>query len=547
MIIVNCHYLPLAPRVLRGFNVDESLGGIVKRVLVEKDSYYDSVFLMLINREVKQIEGVTDAVVSMGTDVNVILLKETGLADSEIEGVTPNDLIVAVEGESKEVVEAAIEKAKELLDKKNSSEDEGEGYKPSSLEGALKIVPDANLAIISLPGEFASREVKKALNKGLHVMLFSDNVSVESEIELKTLAKEKGLLMMGPDCGTAIINGKPLCFANVVRPGNIGVVGASGTGLQEVTCAIEKFGGGITQGIGTGGRDLKNAKIGGTTMLMGIEALKNDDKTGVIVVISKPPADEVAVKVIDALRKTGKPSVIHFIGMEPGTQEGNLYYAGNLEETAGMAVALTKNETYRKRTYTLDRAEIDALIERETKGMSPKQKYIRGLYTGGTLADEALIMFDREIGGIYSNNQSKEEFIPPDPNKSIKHTIVDLGDDVYTVGRPHPMIDPSTREDRIKIEAEDEEMAVLLLDMVLGYGSHPDPAGAILDSLLDAKKKAEDRGGYLSIVTSITGTEGDFQNIHETKKKLESIGCVVMPSNFQASTLALEIMRKVEN
>ena len=386
----------------------------MKRVLVEKDSYYDSVFLMLINREVGQIEGVTDAVVSMGTDVNVTLLKETGLADKEIEGVTPNDLIVAVEGESEEVVEAAIAKAKELLDKKSSSDD-GEHYKPSSLEGALKVVPEANLAIISLPGEFASREVKKALNKGLHVMLFSDNVSVESEIELKNMAREKGLLMMGPDCGTAIINGKPLCFANVVRPGDIGVVGASGTGLQEITCAIEKFGAGITQGIGTGGRDLKNARIGGTMMLMGIEALKNDDSTKVIVVVSKPPADEVAVKVIDALRKTSKPSVIHFIGMEPGKQEGNLYFAGNLEEAAGMAVALSKGETYKKRTYTIDRAEIDAIIERETSKMSPEQKYIRGLYTGGTLADEALIMFDREIGGIYSNNRPKKSLFPRIP------------------------------------------------------------------------------------------------------------------------------------
>ncbi len=517
----------------------------MKQVLIEKDSYYDSVFLMLINREVKKIEGIADAVVSMGTEMNIILLKDTGLADKELDGVTPNDLIVAVEGESAEVVEAAIKTAKEMLDKKSGG-DEGEGYKPSSLEGAIKVVPKANLAIISLPGEFAGREVKKALNNGLHVMLFSDNVSVETEIELKNLAKDKGLLMMGPDCGTAIVNGKPLCFANVVRPGDIGVVAASGTGLQEVTCAIEKFGAGITQGIGTGGRDLKNVQIGGIMMLMGIEALKNDKNTNVIVVVSKPPADEVAEKVIDALSKTGKPSVIHFIGLEPREQKGNLYFAGNLEEAAGMAVALSKGETYKKRTYTIDSAEVSAIIERETKGMSGSQKYIRGLYTGGTLADEALIMFDREIGGIYSNNQSKEDFIPEDPNKSIKHTIVDLGDDVYTVGRPHPMIDPSTREDRINIEADDEEMAVMLLDIVLGYGSHDDPAGAILDSLKAAKNKFEANGGYLSIITSITGTEGDFQSIDATKSKLESIGCVVMPSNFQASTLALEIMRKVE-
>jgi FdrA protein len=540
-------YLELQSPSFKGFCLCHELksGGNVKQVLIEKDAYYDSVFLMLINRDVKKIEGVIDAVVSMGTEMNITLLRDTGLADKELDGVTPNDLIIAIEGKSEEVVVEAMKAAKALMDKKNSG-DEGEGYKPASLEGAIKTVPDANLVIISLPVEFATRDVRKSLNNGLHVMLFSDNISVESEIELKNLAKEKGLLMMGPDCGTAIVNGKPLCFANVVRPGDIGVVAASGTGLQEVTCAIEKFGGGITQGLGTGGRDLKNVQIGGTMMLMGIEALKNDETTKVIVVLSKPPADVVAEKVIDALSKTGKPSVIHFIGLEPREQKGNLYFAGNLEEAAGMAVALSKGETYKKRTYTIDRSIVDAIIEKETSGMSGSQKYIRGLYTGGTLADEALIMFDREIGNIYSNNQSKEDFIPADPNKSIEHTIVDLGDDVYTVGRPHPMIDPSTREDRIKIEVEDEQMAVMLLDIVLGYGSHEDPAGAILDSMREAKEKFDKRGGYLSIITSITGTEGDFQSIDATKSKLESIGCIVMPSNFQASTLALEIMRKVE-
>ena len=228
----------------------------MKKILVQKDSYYDSVFLMLINKEVKQFEGVKDAVVSMGTEVNVELLKDMGLTNEEVENATANDLIIAVEAESEEVAEKAIEAAKELLNKKKSESAESDEYRPVSLDKAVEMLPDANLVVISVPGAFAAREVKKALNKNLHVMLFSDNVSLEDEIELKKLAEEKGLLMMGPDCGTAIINGKPLCFANVVKKGDIGLVAASGTGLQEVTCSIEKFGGGITQGIGTGGRDL---------------------------------------------------------------------------------------------------------------------------------------------------------------------------------------------------------------------------------------------------------------------------------------------------
>ncbi|RKX83798.1 MAG: FdrA family protein [Spirochaetes bacterium] len=517
----------------------------MQKILVEKDSYYDSVFLMLINKEVKQFKGVKDAVVSMGTEVNVELLKGMGLFNSEIESSTPNDLIIAVEAEKEDVAESAIKAAKELLNKKKSQAQEGDEYRPVTLDKAVEMVPDANLVVVSVPGNYAAREVKKALNKNLHVMLFSDNVSLEEEIELKELAEEKGLLMMGPDCGTAIINGKPLCFANVISKGNIGIVAASGTGLQEVSCSIDKFGGGISQGIGTGGRDLKNSRVGGRMMRMGIAALKNDPETKVITVISKPPAEDVAEKVIADLKKTGKPCVIHFIGLTPGEESGNIQYARNLEEAAGVAVALSKGETYKPRMFTIPEDEIEKLVSQETKNMNSKQKYLRGLYTGGTLADEAMIIFEKEIGNIYSNNQTNPDLVLDDPHVSKGNTIVDLGDDVFTVGRPHPMIDPSTREERIVKETEDPEMAVMLLDVVLGYGSHEDPAGAILKSLADAKKKAEERGGYLSIIASVTGTNGDFQGMDAQKKKLESIGCIVMPSNYQASMLALKIIREV--
>ncbi len=514
----------------------------MQKILVEKDSYYDSVFLMLINKEVKQFDGVKDAVVSMGTEVNTELLKGMGLFNSEIENSSPNDLIIAVEAETEEIADKAIQAAKDLLNKKKTQSREGDEYRPVSLDKAVEILPDANLLVVSVPGSYAAREVKKALNKNLHVMLFSDNGSLEDEIELKELAEEKGLLMMGPDCGTAIINGKPLCFANVISSGSIGIVAASGTGLQEVSCSIDKFGSGITQGIGTGGRDLKNSRIGGRMMRIGIAALKNDPETKVIVVISKPPAEDAAKKVIEDLKETGKPCVIHFIGLKSEVDSGNLHYACSLEETAGMAAALAEGKEYKRRVFTIPEDEVEKIAARETEKMNSRQKYLRGLYTGGTLADEAMILFESRIGGIYSNNQTKPELVLKDPHVSESHTIVDLGEDVFTVGRPHPMIDPSTREERIVKEIDDPEVAVMLLDIVLGYGSHEDPAGAILKSLSDAKKKAEERGGYLSVITSITGTKGDFQNMEEQKKKLESIGCIVMPSNYQASMLALKII-----
>jgi hypothetical protein len=312
-----------------------------------------------------------------------------------------------------------------------------------------------------------------------------------------------------------------------------------------VSCVIDKLGGGVTQAIGTGGRDLKNEKVGGTMMLMGIEALKNDPNTKVIVVVSKPPAESVAGRVIDALAQSGKPSVVQFIGMKPGAERQGIHYAANLEEAAGMAVALAAGAHYKPHTFTLPQATVNELVEQESNRFASGQKYLRGLFTGGTLADEALLLLDGVIGKVYSNNQSKRELIPENPHVSIEHTIVDLGDDVFTVGRPHPMIDPSTREERILKELEDPAVAVMMLDIVLGYGSHDDPAGAILDSLRQAKERQAAAGGYLSIVASITGTERDFQNLSAQKAKLESIGCVVMPSNYQAAMLVREILRKV--
>lgn len=279
--------------------------------------------------------------------------------------------------------------------------------------------------------------------------------------------------------------------------------------------------------------------------LMGIEALKNHDETLVIVVISKPPSEGVAKRVISKLKKTRKPCVVHFIGLELPAQGKNLWFANNLEETAGMAVALSKEEVYKPCAFTISDEEIERLIEKETSRMKKGQKYLRGIFTGGTLADEAMVLFEREAGDIYSNRQTSSHLFLKNPHLSKKHTIVDLGEDVFTVGRPHPMIDPSIRSERVLKEAEDPEVAVILLDIVLGYSSHEDPVGAILESLVQAKMRAERRGGYLSVVASIVGTEKDFQNMKDQREKLERIGCIVMPSNVQASMLAIKIMRKM--
>lgn len=515
----------------------------MRRTIVHKDSYYDSVVLMSISAEIKKIEGVSEAVVAMGTGVNLELLKDMDVEDGELSSVGANDLIIALNAESAEKLDEAEAKVGQLLGKKTAS-DEQDSYRPASLESAVSTLPDANLVVISLPGEYAAREARKALKAGRHVMLFSDNVPVEQEISLKQLARERGLLMMGPDCGTAMINGMPVCFANVVRRGDIGVVSAAGTGLQEVACNIEKNGGGLSQGIGTGGRDLKDERVGGIMVRMAVEALAADPQTSVIAVVSKPPAKSVVPAVMETLKSAGKPCVVHFIGSAAESGDSDIHYAESLEETARMAVALSKGEKYTPRVFDRSDAEINAIADRETGQMADGQKYVRGLFAGGTLTDEAVFVLHEPLGGVYSLDPVEEKFQLTDPHKSVRHTIVDLGEDVFTVGRPHPMIDASIRTERIEQEMQDPAMAVLLVDCVTGYSSHPDPAGAMADTLQAAKEKARANGGYLSVVASITGTEGDMQNIHAQRRTLESVGCVVMPSNYQAAKLVERIMER---
>ncbi len=431
-----------------------------------------------------------------------------------------------------------------------------------SVKGALSVLPEANLAVISVPGAFAAREARLALERGQHVMLFSDNVTLDDEVALKKLAVSKGLLLMGPDCGTAIVNGKPLCFANEVRRGGVGIVAAAGTGLQEVSVLIDRYGAGISQAIGTGGRDLKNPAVGGMTALLAIEALAADSMTTVITVVSKPPVPEVAEKVAARLKASGKPAVAFFLGLERKADDGKLLYAANLEEAARLSALLalgTAPGPARKQVEELmSRDSVEAALfpgknaattdlraaaAEEAKLLSTGQKYLRGLFTGGTLCDEALFLAHEALGRVYSNNHTNKEYVLQDPKKSREHTIVDLGDDVFTVGKPHPMIEPSLRNERLVKEAEDPETAVMLFDVVLGYGSHADPAGELADAV--AKARAAAKGRHIAAVASVTGTEADPQSLGAQARKLQDAGIFVLPSNYRAAMFAVDIMREL--
>lgn len=510
-------------------------------ITVRKNAYYDSVTLMTLSNQLKKMEGIVDAVVAMGTDMNKEQLFSVGLSNEETATAAAGDLMIAVKGEDRKRCEDACRQVDELLKSRTGKRGKAEEVYPT-IRAAKRENEDLNFAVISVAGNYAAREAAMALEQGMHVMLFSDNVTVEQEVRLKNLAHEKGLLVMGPDCGTAIINGTGLCFANAVSRGGIGLAAASGTGLQEVTVLIDRLGGGISQAIGTGGRDL-SAEVGGMMMLDSLKFLEADSDTQVIVLISKPPVKAVAEKILAQVSACNKPVVVCLIdGGEELLLNSGAVYAANLEHAADQAVRLLKQEKPERFEHT--RFPLPSVkISERIAALTDSQKYIRGLFCGGTLAAEALSCLSREAGEYYSNVSKKAEHRMADPMKSRAHTIVDLGDDIFTVGRPHPMIEPELRVERLLTEALDPETAVLLLDFELGYGSHGDPVGVTMDALRRIRAARPE----LAIVAYVLGTGKDWQDIKRQREMLEGIGAIAADSNCQAAEISLAIaLRKGE-
>ncbi|WP_144554976.1 acyl-CoA synthetase FdrA [Bacillus sp. X1(2014)] len=511
------------------------------KAIVKANTYFDSVSLMSLSTKANQIEGVEQAIIAMGTEMNKEVMKNVGLMTSEVEEAKSSDLIIVVNAANDEICESAFIGIEELMTKKETSTEKSE-VKYSTITSASQGIPEANLAVIAVNGAYATREARKALENNLHVMLFSDNVSIEDEIELKKLAHEKGLLMMGPDCGTAIIGNVALCFANAVRKGNIGIVGASGTGSQEVSVRIHEFGGGITQMIGTGGRDLKE-EIGGIMMLDGIKALEKDEATKVIVLVSKPPAPSVEEKVLAQIKQCKKPVVVWFVGGdEEKVKQAGGHFAKMSKEAALKAVLLAgaDESEINKRALNIP------LIEEVRTKLTPEQKYIRGLFSGGTLCDEAMHAAMEKFDNVYSNIQRDPNYRLQDKNISQEHTFIDFGDDEFTQGKPHPMIDPSTRISRFIQEAKDPSVGVIVMDFVLGYGAHEDPVGAMLPAIIEAKQNAEQEGRHLEIIGYVLGTELDPQNIEEQVEKLLAAGVTHASSSQNAGLLAREFVLKGE-
>ncbi len=480
----------------------------VVRNQLEPGAYCDSIILMRLRGALEDLPGILEAGAVMATETNLSLLAESGLLLESAADRRPDDLLVAVRAESEAAATAALEKLPTLLRRRGGGEESAE-YRPKSLAVAVRQLPAARWVLVSVPGRFAARVAREALLLDRNVFLYSDNVELTEEVELKRLAEERGLLVMGPDCGTAIVGGVGLGFANRVRRGAIGLVGASGTGLQAITAAIHAQGGGVSQALGTGGRDL-SVEVGGSTALAALSLLVADEQTEVIVLISKPPAPSVASALLSMARGCGKPVVVCFLGSPPPALEiDNLNFAHNLQDAAQLALAMVEVATY------------DFHFHKAPLG-EPLPGFLRGLFAGGTLAQEAVLSLGDWLSPLRSNVALDPSMRLEEPENSQGHCIVDLGADELTVGRLHPMIDQELRLRRIEREAADPQVGLILLDVVLGDGAHADPAAQLAPAITAALA----RDG-LEIVVLVVGTDEDPQDLASQVERLEAAGATV--------------------
>ncbi|HEY8414699.1 MAG TPA: acyl-CoA synthetase FdrA, partial [Thermaerobacter sp.] len=507
----------------------------VVRTRIQSSAYYDSVTLMQLQRQLLALPGVEEAGAVMGTDANKELLRLAGLLSPEAAAARPDDLVVAVRGSDAVLLDSALAQVETLLHRRRESAG-GEAPLPRTLASARAVLPDANLALISVPGRYARLVAEEALRAGLHVFCFSDNVPLADEVALKGLAAEHGLLFMGPDCGTALIGGAALGFANAVRRGTVGIVAASGTGLQGVASRLERLGAGVSHAIGTGGRDLRE-EVAGATFLAALRVLAADAGTRVIVAVSKPPAPAVRQRVLATAAATGKPVVVHFVGEDRGGPlAAGVYAAPTLAAAADLAVALAGSAP----AAPAGSGPEDLLAEARAAAarLRPGQVAVRGLYSGGTLCYEAQAILRRFVDELAANEPlpGVARHAPDRPARG--HVLLDLGADEFTVGRLHPMLDMESRIRRLAREAEDAEVAVILLDVVLGFGAHPDPAGELAPAIASARERAARQGRELVVVAAICGTAGDPQGLGDQCRRLAEAGARVTTSHAEAAALA---------
>jgi succinyl-CoA synthetase alpha subunit len=544
---------------------------------------------MRISDRLRHIDaGIIEASVVMATETNKDILIQLGFPPSKILEAQESDVIIAIrtsDNKSLELGLAEVDKLLELTENISISDNatakiDEDVKRTNDIDSALKTMPDVNLALLSIPGEHIKKISLRLIDLGIHQHIFSDHVPIEDEVEIKRNASRKGVLILGPEAGTSIINGKGIGFSNAVAPGPVGIVAAAGTGLQEVTSLLDHCGIGVKHGLGVGGNDTK-AKIGGIMMLECMKVIEQDKDIDVIAIISKPPSPAVMKKIIHyAANKGNKKYVLAFIGgggdsigdvsnkkdmlnatiaAKSSSAQKNVgapYVSSNVivkvNSLASSVLAIADVIGPEQLSTALSKCYLPpeglfSLVRDEWTKLQSHQKYIRALYTGGTFAYEAQVILGdmiRNGSSIYSNSPIDKIKQLEDSFKSNSHAIIDLGEEEFTKGRPHPMIDPTIRKHRIREEANDQEVAVILLDFVLGFGSNSDPVEAVLDELKEAKTRAEESGRYLSVVAHVCGTKHDLQGYEQSVSNLKNAGCIVLPTNTLAAVASAFIVSR---
>lgn len=501
-----------------------------------ENRYIDSLEAMMVFSMLTEIPGVQTAYAGMVSQNSIRVLEDLGLMNDAVADASDSDMFLVVRAESREVFQTALEEASRMMNSSQSQTEKAPAY--PTLEAACRANKRANICTISVPGEYACEVTMQALNRGLHCVVFSNNVPLEQERQMKELAREKGLLCMGPDCGVANINGAAFVLSSINNRGPVGICGASGCGIQHVAAFLHEAGSGVSQTIGTGGNDLKE-QVGGISMLMGIDALENDPETEYIVLISRKPADSVMRRILDRVKTCRKQTVVCFLGAEeePIVEAGAIY-ARDLDDCALRAMELVGKH------FTFDTPrQLHETALRAAAKLSPDQKYVRGIYCGGTYCDEAMETLQDVLGGIHSNCPLRPQLRLHDAYVSEGNSVIDAGEEEFTKGRPHPTLEPSMRLPLIEKEGDDPQTAVVLMDFILTPAANSDPAGVTLKTIQSVVEKSRQRGGEIAVVASVLGTDADIQDVKLQRKKLADAGVYVCKSNKQAAALAAEIVR----
>jgi FdrA protein len=490
-----------------------------------KNAYFDSVVLMGAAARVKARDAVEEAAFFMGTPANKRLLEGVGFASSEVDAAAAGDALLCIAAHDATTADAALDDAVAALTGRKQATETGSGTgRPRGLSGALRAAQvhgGANLALISLPGRYVESEAMRALKRGLNVFIFSDNVPLAAEVRLKTEAVTRDLLCMGPDCGTAWIGGVGLGFCNEVPRGRVGIISASGTGLQAIACMLAARGEGISHGIGVGGRDL-SFEVAGRMTLLALRRLEADPGTEAIIIVSKPPAQGTLSRLEQALAASSKPVAVACLGAAERSS-GRTTWVTTLADAVDATVAGLRNETWQRTAFSDPAAARDTVAR---LGSATRGKSLLGVYTGGTLAHEAEILLQPMLGELAYGDETAIDH--------GRHCIVDLGDDQYTQGRPHPMIDPLPRAELLARQGG--KAGVALFDLVLGRCSHPDPAAPLAEAIRMLRARLGDAAPVF--VGAVVGTQGDSQNRAKQEASLRDAGAIVLPDNAQASRLA---------